>query len=266
MNEHLHTSEEDLILHYYGEHGDEAPVERHLASCGACRDAFARLSQVLALVDLHDAPEPGPAFEREVWARLEPHLAERRRPWFQRVFNTPSGVAARSWRSGAPTWALAGGIAALVLAAFVAGRFSTVTPPPSAVANNADDVAERVLVVAVVDHLDRSQMVLVELMNANLDESIDIESEQLRARELVTENRLYRQTAVQTGDGATGDVLAELERVLIEIANTPQDATKDDLEALRARIASRGLLFKVRVVHSEMRQRERQPLLPGSTS
>jgi hypothetical protein len=269
MNQqHPHVTEEDLILHYYGEHGDEAPVERHLASCGGCRDEFARLSQVLALVDLHDAPEPGPAFEREVWARLEPHLPARRRSWFSRLFNAPSGVPVEPRVHGGalPKWALAGGIAALVLAAFVAGRFSTVTPPPTAVANNTDDVAERVLVVAVVDHLDRSQMVLVELMNANLDESIDIESEQLRARELVTENRLYRQTAVQTGDGATGDVLAELERVLIEIANTPQDATKDDLEALRARIASRGLLFKVRVVHSEMRQRERQPLLPGSTS
>jgi len=61
-------------------------------------------------------------------------------------------------------------------------------------------------------------------------------------------------------------VLDELERVLVEIANTPQDATRNDLEALRARIASRGVLFKVRVVHSEMRERERQSLLPGSTS
>ena len=253
-----HVTEEDLILHYYGEPVDEAPVERHLASCAACRDEFARLSQVLSLVDMRDAPTPGPAFEREVWARLEPHLAGQRRSWLSRVLSPPSG--------GLPKWALAAGVAVLVLAAFVAGRFSGVAPPPAAVADNTDDVAERVLVVAVVDHLDRSQMVLVELMNADLDASTDIASEQLRARELVTESRLYRQTAVHTGDGATGDVLAELERVLIEIANTPQDATKDDLEALRARIASRGLLFKVRVVHSEMQQRERQPLLPGSTS
>jgi hypothetical protein len=78
------------------------------------------------------------------------------------------------------------------------------------------------------------------------------------ARELVTANRLYRQTAVGTGDDATGAVLDELERVLLEIANTPQDATKDDLEALRAQIAARGVLFKVRVVHSEMRERERE--------
>jgi hypothetical protein len=82
----------------------------------------------------------------------------------------------------------------------------------------------------------------------------------------VSANRLYRQTAVQTGDETTNSVLDELERTLLEIANTPADASKDDLDALRARIGSRGLLFKVRVVHSEMVERERQIVVPGSKS
>jgi hypothetical protein len=123
-----------------------------------------------------------------------------------------------------------------------------------------------VLVVAVVDHLDRSQMVLLEVLNADAENAGELAAEQTLARELVAANRLYRQTAAQTGDGTTGDVLDELERTLLEIANTPADASKDDLDVLRARIASRGLLFKVRVVHSEMRERERQTSLPGSQS
>lgn len=262
MNQQVvHVTEEELILQYYGELADEVPIERHLASCAACRDEFARLSQVLALVDTHEAPEPGPAFEREVWARLEPQLADRR-PWFTRLF----GGAVGPGSGPTPRWAFAGGVGALILVAFIAGRFSMVPPEPTLVTTDSDDVAERVLVVAVVDHLDRSQMVLVELMNTDLNVSTDIGSERLRARELVSANRLYRQTAVHTGDGATSDVLDELERVLLEIANTPAGATKDDLEALRGRIAQRGVLFKVRVVHSEMRERERQSLIPGSTS
>ena len=255
MNQqHLHISEEDLILHYYGEHADETPIEHHLGSCAECRDEFARLSDVLALVDIQESPDPGAGFEREVWARLEPQLAFGRASWWSR------------WFDMAPRWSMAAGVAALVLVAFVAGRFSTLTPGPSDAPGPTENVAERVLVVAVVDHLDRSQMMLVELMNADLEASTDIASEQLRARELVTTNRLYRQTAVHAGDAATREVLDELERVLIEIANTPQDATKDDLDALRAGIAQRGLLFKVRVVHSEMRERERQSMLPRSTS
>jgi hypothetical protein len=147
-----------------------------------------------------------------------------------------------------------------MLAAFLAGRLSDeVLPPATAPATAANgDVTARVLVVAVVDHLDRSQMVLLEVLNGDFDRSDDFATEQSMARELVTANRLYRQTAVGAGDDATGAVLDELERVLVEIANTPQDATKDDLEALRARIAARGVLFKVRVVRSEMRERERE--------
>ena len=252
--QHLHISEEDLILHYYGEHDDETPIEHHLGSCAECRDEFARLSDVLALVDIQESPDLGAGFEREVWARLEPQLALGRPSRWSR------------WFEMSPRWSLAAGVAALVLVAFVAGRFSTVIPAPSDAPGPTENVAERVLVVAVVDHLDRSQMMLVELMNADLDASTDVANEQLRARELVTSNRLYRQTAVHSGDAATREVLDELERVLIQIANIPQDATKDDLDALRAGIAQRGLLFKVRVVHSEMRERERQSSLPRSTS
>jgi len=257
---HTHVTEEDLILHFYGE-GPEGPdpprIESHLASCEACQHELARLTRVLALVDTADsfnpAEAPGLAFEREVWARLEPALGAHRESWFSRLFHST------------PKWALAGGVAALLLAAFVAGR-STGDVPPAYVAEADGDVAARVLVVAVVDHLDRSQMVLMEVMNADVESATDLSGEQTLARELIAANRLYRHTATETGDGSTSDVLDELERVLLEIANTPADATRDDLDALRARISSRSLLFKVRVVHSEMVERERKTLLPGSQS
>ena len=252
-----HLSEEALILEYYGESANRA-VEEHLASCAACRAEFDRLRQVLSLVDSHPVPELPPDFERQVWARLAPALESRPPSWWSRVF--PAG----------PRWALAGGVAALLLAAFVAGRFTggeAPSAPPTPVTAAANDVAERVLVVAVVDHLDRSQMMLVELLNADPGATaLDRTAEQSRARELVAENRLYRVSAEQAGDASVIDMLDDLERVLLEIANTPQNATPDELEALRQRIDARGLLFRVRVVHSEMRERERKTLTAGSTS
>lgn len=255
-----HLSEDVLILHFYGE-ADEAAVGAHLASCAHCRDEFARLQHTLALVDTADgfapAEAPGPAFEREVWARLAPALAPRR-PWWA------------GWLT-MRALALGGGVAVLVLVAFFAGRASRDRErgePTTTITTAAADgtVAERILVVAVVDHLDRSQMVLMEILNSDVDSTAVLAAEQGKARELISANRLYRQTAAQTGDDGTGDVLDELERALIEIANTPPDATRADLDALRARLAAGGLLFKVRVVHSEMRARERQRILPGSQS
>lgn len=257
-----HLTEETLILQYYGEAEEAAAVEQHLASCPQCREEFDRLRRVLALVDVHEVPEPAPGFERRVWARLEPELASPRQSWLAWLLP-----------AAGPRWAYAGGVAALLLAAFVTGRFSQPAPQPASPGGTAEttaaagDYSDRVLVVAVVDHLDRSQMMLVELLNADPSgAAVDPGTGQSRARELVAENRLYRVSASQAGDEATSTVLDELERVLLEIANTPQDAPASDLEALRQRIAARGLLFKVRVVHSELRERERQTVIAGSTS
>jgi predicted anti-sigma-YlaC factor YlaD len=249
-----HVTEETLILLYYGEAEASAQAQRHLASCRECREQFERLRYLLALVDREEVPEPRPGFERDVWARLEPEL-QRGPSWWSRLVSTPAH------------WVYGGALAALVLAAFVAGRLSVGSSVGPAVSPETASLGERVLVVAVLDHLDQSQMVLVELLNADLaGPSPNIGAEQSRARNLVAASRLYRQTAVQAGDEGISDVLDELERVLLEIANAPQNSTKEDLEALRARIDAHGLLFRVRVVHSEMRERERQAAVSGSTS
>lgn len=255
----MHVTEEEMILHYYGEAQNGSAVDDHLASCAACREEFARLQQTLSMVDTDNVPEPGPGFERRVWARLEPQLeAERNRSWFSWLMPTPARLV---WAAGA---------AAVLVAVFFAGRVSGPAQPPAPVQTEAaatpTDANNNVLVLAVVDHLDQSQMVLVELMNADPDRPvINIGSEQSRARELVAANRLYRASAVLAGDDTTGDVLDELERTLLEIANTPEDASKTELDALRARIASRGLLFRVRVVNSEMRQREQRMVASGTS-
>jgi hypothetical protein len=242
----MHVNEDALILHYYGESEDPS-IEAHLASCASCRIEFEKLRRVLAMVDEQPVPDPSPAFERQMWARIQPQLEDPSRSWLARV-----------WPS-TPRWAVAGGLAALLLAAFVAGRFTTPVNPIAPTTEPAvADVGDRVLLVAVFDHLDRSQMVLVELLNnSDTEDLATISAGQSRARELVAANRLYRQTAVQAGDNVIGETLEDLERVLLEIANAPENVTAEDMAALREQIGARGLLFRVRVVQSEIRERER---------
>ena len=115
---------------------------------------------------------------------------------------------------------------------------------------------ERVLLVAVGDYLERSQMVLIELTNANPKGSMDISAEQERAGDLVTETRLYRQTAARTGDTRITGVLDELERVLVDITHAPSKMTPDQLEELRQRLEAEGILFKIRVLGSNVRNQE----------
>ena len=53
-------------------------------------------------------------------------------------------------------------------------------------------------------------MALVELVNNPAGSHVDISDERQRARELVSENRLYRQTALTTGEQAIASVLDDL--------------------------------------------------------
>jgi hypothetical protein len=86
---------------------------------------------------------------------------------------------------------------------------------------------------------------------------VNISAEQRRAEDLLDENRLYRQTAVQEGDTALASVLDELERVLLDVAHSPDEVTPAQLEKIRQKIEARGILFKVRVVGRELQERQK---------
>jgi hypothetical protein len=145
----------------------------------------------------------------------------------------------------------------MLATAFVAGRFSGGPPAPGPTEVQTSAASERVLRAAVGDHLDRSQMMLVELVNADADRQDDLAGEQSRAADLVSANRLFRQSAEQSGDAAIADILDDLERVLLEIANAASDGTPAERASVKTRIQAEDLLFRVRVIASEMRERIR---------
>jgi hypothetical protein len=114
---------------------------------------------------------------------------------------------------------------------------------------------ERVLLITMGDHLDRSQIVLAELANAPESGKTDISAEQQLATRLLGENRLLRQTAQHVGDASDAALLDQLERVLLDIAHSPTEVSSGELKDLQDRIEAQGLLFKVRVVSAADRQK-----------
>jgi hypothetical protein len=243
-----HPSEEQLIAYREGEPDERASIASHLATCETCRAALARIEAVLAALDTLPVPDPGENYGRRVWQQIAPRLDERRSRWWQ-IWFEPRRLG------------VIGTVAALVVAAYFAGRWTKPVVTPSAVpVATAEQVRERVLVVAVGEHLGRSEMMLVELSNAEPRDSkqkqVNISAQQKRAEDLLDENRLYRQTALQEGDAGLASILDELERVLLDVAHSPGEVTPAQLETMRKKIESRGILFKVRVVSKELQQRQ----------
>jgi hypothetical protein len=252
-----HLTEDDLVLHYYGEmtSREEAHATMHLASCERCRGEFTQLQRVLGVLGetAFSPVDLPPSFERTVWARLEPNLRRERRRWTSWMLMSPAPLA------------LAATVVALVAAAFFAGRALSPTAPretavPAPATATVDQIRERILLMDLGEHLDRSQMALVELVSSEEEGQVDMVEERTRAEQLLADTRLYRQTAKQTGDTAISDLLDEIERVLTEVAATPNTVSAQDLTEMRRRIDARDLLFKVRVVSSELRERQKEAL------
>jgi len=239
---HLH--EDELVLHFYGE--ADATAATHLAGCATCREALERLEHELAPLDTFAVPERPADYPAHVWQRVAAELESA---------PAPRRAARFAWpRLAWPRLAVAGAVAALVLAVFWAGygvgRRAEPIPAP---------VRERILLIAVGDHLERSQRLLIELSHAGGDGPIDVPAWRRAAGELADSNRLYRQTAARAGDETVAGLLDELERLLLEIANAPDDMPRADLAELQRRIERQGLLFKIRVVGDGARQQAAVP-------
>lgn len=240
-----HLTEEDLVLHYYKEQDAPANAEAHLKECAECAEHFAALAHVMASVQTAPVPERSAHYGAEVWQRIQGQVIARE----------PKPAFRWSALFGGRSLALAGAMAALLIAAFYAGR---VTRPAveTQIAATQEQVRERIMFVAVGEHLERSRMVLVELVNSPGQGMVDLSSTQTWAEDLVESNRLYRQTASRAGEKGLASVLDELERVLLEVAHSPQELSQSELDLLRKRIESRGILFKMRVIETQMQQRQ----------
>jgi hypothetical protein len=266
-----HYSEDELTLYYYGEGRRRADVERHLDGCADCAKVYREIAGTLAMIAAPEVPERGDQYGLEVWQRIRHRLPEQEPGfgWFGRFagFDRFVGFVAAA--------------AVLMLAAFIAGRTWNRPDPTSSATNTSSspnlnpsnpsnpanpanlanpggaDARQRILITSVADHLDRSERVLTDIMNA--PDRSDISAAQGWAEDLLTTSRLYRQDAVDAGEQSVATVLDDLERSLLEIVHSPSQISAADLEQIRRRIDAAALLFKVRVMSDELRQREEPP-------
>jgi len=227
--------DDDLILYLYGESEDPEAVRRQLESSGELRSRCETLRLVLAAVDAAAVPERGESYGAEVWNRLRPRLAEKR----GRLLSFPLRWQPLSWAA-----------AALLLLAvgFGLGRL---WPRPAALPQAARD---RILLATVAAHLQRSERLITEVANA--PGSVDYSAERAWAQDLLTANRLYRQSVRQAGRQRLAVVLDDLEPFLLDLAHASDEPPAGELAAMRERIADQGLLFKVRVASDRLDPRK----------
>jgi len=231
-------SEDDLVLYLYGEHPDAGSLERELAHDSELAARLERLRGDLEpLATLADA-EPRPGLEGRIWHRVAPEL--------RRAAARPE-VAAWRWLG------LAAAAGLLVAVGFVAGRRvdapgGSAVPQVAAAPETFDTTArQRLLRASLGSHLEASERLMVELTNG----SGPVDERRL-AGELLASNRLYRRAAERSGQTRLARLLAELEPMLVELANSDSATDSAPFDAAREQIDARDLLFKVRVTRMDV--------------
>ena len=246
-----HLEEEDLILYHYRDGDGVREADEHLAACAECRSRLKELEADLELVKAPETPARAENYWQQVWDGIRAHLPRKE-------------VKARWWQW--PRLVTASAFAVLLVGAFLLGRFyrGASRPGVNTATNTSaspEQVREKVLLIAVGDHLDRSQMLLVELSHAEGkgEGEVDISEEQKTAADLADANRLYRTTALEAGDTTMAAALDDLERVLVEIGHEPPTISEARLKEIQERIQAQGVLFKVRVIRGNVQEEMTPP-------
>lgn len=238
INPGEHLTEERLVMHYFGD--DPAPEQaaRHIAECAACRAEYESIKQTMLVVDALEVPVRDERYAAEVWSSVRKSLNLRPKSrwvgWF-------------AW----PRLAIIAATACLIVVAFVAGRRFPDREQPQVAAQFDEQMRNRLLIVTLGDHLEQSQRMLTEVSNSDVTE-LPIERES--AQQLVAANRLYRQTVSEAGDQAMTAMLEMLELYLVEASH----ARPEDLKELQKRMTEEDILFQLRVVNSQIKQKQRK--------
>ncbi|WP_035358911.1 hypothetical protein [Edaphobacter aggregans] len=254
-----HCNEEDLIDYHYGESGDAQDIAQHLRDCPDCARAYSAIMRDLAEITAPATPPRNADYSEQVWQSIRNSLHAYQPPKKQRF----------AWLRLHLFGGFAAAAACLLIvaaAAFFAGRqWEHRNPQTPSVAGNASDSQgrERVVLVVLGDHLDRSERLLVELKHAEPSTEVPMQAE---ARDLLSANRLYRESVKQSGDPVLAAALDHLERVLIEVANEPAGLSQARLDELQKEMNTDGLLFEVRVLRSRVQGGVEQKGIVGTAT
>jgi len=238
----MHLSEDELVEQYYEDGTSEATA--HLKGCRECSARYTEVKQNLDAIAPLAVPQRSADYGERVWEKLHPHLV----PYEKK---TAGWRAWGSWRAAL----IAAGCAVLLAAVFVGGRYwERATNKTPVIATNPQ-ASQRVVLVVLTDHLDRTERLLVELEHARGNDSADQTQLQSEARELLASNRLYRVTARNSGDPEVAGALDKLEGVLAEIANEPR-LSAADIERVRKDMNTKGILFEIRILRAHSSDEE----------
>ena len=232
--------------------GENAAIAEHIARCASCREDHRMLREALDLLPA-GGTSPSDAVDDRFWASF-PSSVEERINAGKRSRTSFIDAAADRFTSFVHfnRAYLLGGCGALALAALAVILLrGTPGPAPEAGPDPGREVMLEPAGMQLHNYLKKSRVLLVGVSNLRTDGDvhIDLSIERRQSRELVHEARNLKK---QTMDPRSAKLVGDLEKILIELANSDETRSAPDVEIIRSGIRHNNLLFKVRMTESAL--------------
>jgi anti-sigma-K factor RskA len=249
-----------LLLYEYvrGEltEDDLRQVEAHLAVCQVCAQEVDELKQFVKF-SMEYTSQPSDTRSTEYWNEFASNVERKiqesemparqpiRVPWYEEVLT----FLTLRWRLVA---AMSAAVSVVVLAIIIWRMMPSEPPreiPNTTIHRPAISAQQAAYDERVADYFRRSKMLLIGVTNMKVDdnEPTDLSAERRVSRELVHEARYLKQQPI---DYRSAQLIDDLQKILIELANAKEQGGAPNVELVRAGVHQENLLFKIRMAET----------------
>jgi len=246
----------------------EADLMKHLDACAACREEYEAMARTLVTMGRREPADPGTDYWDGYFGKLERRMAAE-----GVLAPSPSrepGVPARPDRVRAPFARLprlafgAAGAVALLVAGILIGRLSlhraqlggNILAAGQGAAAIVPAAAASNLSLRTTRYIDRSKVILLALVNfdgAHKDiAGLNLPRQKEMSQVLVKEASALKTDLRAAKERQLERLVADLELILVQIANLKAEADLSSVEIVKAGAASKDILFQINL--SEMRR------------
>jgi hypothetical protein len=226
-------------------------VALHIGTCARCARDLERIATVIALLQTSDmlpSDERSPEFWNDFVSGIEKRIArkERANPLWRHIRDEVREFL--FFRRRPVTVGLAA--VAMLIAAFIIWRQPQSPEQAGSTENTVTPVQQSQ--ERMNQYLRRSKALLVGLENMKTEPGhpLDLTAERKASRALVDEARFLKQ---QPLDMRSARLMNDVDKILIELANTDETRSSPRVEMIRGGIRQENLLFKIRMAENSAR-------------
>ena len=243
-------------------------LESHIRVCEGCDSEYNEMTSTLKVMEKRARPEPEQAYWNGYWNKLARRMEDEK----------TLAPQSKSWWPAftfVPKWAYQTAAALLLVSLGVFFGRMVFSPPvsdtkqahrPGLISQQGPGVE---LASRTQNYIERSKLMLLAIVNFDPETedsyALNLPYQQQISKELVQEASYLKQGIADSDQRRLGDLIADLEVILLQIANLELESDLEAIELVKIGVDSRGILLQIHVTDFRQSTKGKDKTTPSPT-